>query len=1399
MESPSDPSEADLEPNEFKFPKPEPDSDFYDSEEEEEVPLDESENDFSLELMNSLYEDQQPENAEEIYSKYSELLFGNSEGSSTCPLCEFASENLLELRIHMSKAHDGQKVYCIQCDYSVARRESLLIHVRKVHEGRGFPCQTCDYIAGTKQHLDRHNKHVHEGYRRLKVANSETVWWNCDFCDYKTKRRYELKNHFATAHEGKRFTCELCDFTAKRKDKINLHIKVVHEGLGKKCDFCDYKAGTNQHLQRHVRSKHANVEDSGIELGSSGEYSRQERLTEHVQKEHNGESLLEDVESSDRKNMVREHARVVHGGKKFQCDQCEFHCQTHGGLYLHQKAVHLGIRFKCNQCSYEGTQEVNLKRHIESKHGTVQYCCKLCSAKTKGLWYIETHLKKVHGVTDKTEYSKYLLIKDIEPVLVNNKSNMSDCSIVENDDDPEDVDGAEDDSLVDPTEFLDQSRKSGEFDAEDFDPNTEDDSMSNGIPDLELLTPNVELKMEDNQTEEDYDDAKRKLPKHTCKQCGFVANSSGTLTRHVSIVHKGVKWSCKLCGYISNVKCSMIRHIQSIHMGWRYQCGFCDHEATQKGGLKYHIEKRHPGAHPVPKWSALEPVKSKRTSQIPGIENMDVNSMFEEVCDPPEDTLTNGVDIGEEDYEEDEIESLMFEPAVQILEEDSGEFETTNDEDLAEEMEDGEAAQQYVGEDHDFSELYAQFNNNGETEVQCDLCTYKTSRIGNMRRHVSASHQGIRFPCHLCNYKAPDKGSLMRHTRGVHQGIKFYCDFCSYSASQKGNLKKHVEMKHPDKEYVCPYCNFKVNWKGSFIKHMQNLHGDLMSIHGLTTNGLSSSLMSFNSSLNTNSNNESLDRTRDSIDQSDEEMPKKFTILPKIVEKPREVVEKKRGKNDECIILHPDSDSLGNINPDACFDPENMTFVCPLCDFKAQSAASLARHNTAIHKGVRWKCKDCEFITRDKSSLKRHRRNRHDGIRYQCNYCDYDAGQKGNIKSHMDRRHPDIPYDHTEFQQVKVEKSKYTRELKQQHEYDPQMETFRAFQKLGRSLSPHLLSSFVQSKGPTETKEEDEEDFIRIDNIADINDSYDDIAEYTDEDDNDEEVLNGSVTSSSPRSNEDINSKFITTSTPTKADNHSILLSALQSIPKASTTPPSLTPRKSILDDLAVSSNMLEMLRNNKTPPKSPSTGLIVKSKRYNHGSPTIPTENDPDATLACSECDYMAKSQGTLFRHIQAIHRGVRFHCKLCDFVTIDKGSLKRHVNGQHDGIKHKCDFCDYENAQIGNVKKHIETKHQNIVYYCPYCDLKAKHKWYLEQHVKKVHCERIEEFDIKTVSPSVDHSIVSHGNRKQNSADVMCFLDMFGNHPMAQFFVPDANKTVGGDEGEDDIIEDESSETKF
>ena len=100
-----------------------------------------------------------------------------------------------------------------------------------------------------------------------------------------------------------------------------------------------------------------------------------------------------------------------------------------------------------------------------------------------------------------------------------------------------------------------------------------------------------------------------------------------------------------------------------------------------------------------------------------------------------------------------------------------------------------------------------------------------------------------------------------------------------------------------------------------------------------------------------------------------------------------------------------------------------------------------------------------------------------------------------------------------------------------------------------------------------------------------------------------------------------------------------------------------------------------------------------------------------------------------------------------------------------------------------MGNVRKHIETKHQNLVYHCPYCKVKAKQRWYLDRHVKKQHMEKIDDFDVKTVVAVVDQPSPDESQSKKLSSQTALFLEMFGNHPMAQFFVPDTDKT--GDDG--------------
>ena len=56
-------------------------------------------------------------------------------------------------------------------------------------------------------------------------------YFQCNRCNYKTKRRYEMKNHIAANHFGLRFKCDQCDYEGKRKDKLKAHKKRIHEGV----------------------------------------------------------------------------------------------------------------------------------------------------------------------------------------------------------------------------------------------------------------------------------------------------------------------------------------------------------------------------------------------------------------------------------------------------------------------------------------------------------------------------------------------------------------------------------------------------------------------------------------------------------------------------------------------------------------------------------------------------------------------------------------------------------------------------------------------------------------------------------------------------------------------------------------------------------------------------------------------------------------------------------------------------------------------------------------------------------------------------------------------------------------------------------------------------------------
>ena len=57
----------------------------------------------------------------------------------------------------------------------------------------------------------------------------------------------------------KLYSCDICEYKTKRKGDLKNRIESVHGNTPHSCDQCDYKAKFKWGLKRHIRSAHKNV------------------------------------------------------------------------------------------------------------------------------------------------------------------------------------------------------------------------------------------------------------------------------------------------------------------------------------------------------------------------------------------------------------------------------------------------------------------------------------------------------------------------------------------------------------------------------------------------------------------------------------------------------------------------------------------------------------------------------------------------------------------------------------------------------------------------------------------------------------------------------------------------------------------------------------------------------------------------------------------------------------------------------------------------------------------------------------------------------------------------------------------------------------------------------------
>ena len=184
-----------------------------------------------------------------------------------CPRCFKMFHNKYNMRLHFKTQHKGKAMYkCDHCEQSFASKTSLNYHVKKHHsDSTGILCENCDEICPDfksyiehidlhsrlfydnvghncteceliihgKRNLRRHMSEVHNQEQKLNSVKTSIPSFShvCDECNFRTKRKYDLKEHKKHQHSPGIeivFPCDKCDKTFKYSRGRRRHDKITH-------------------------------------------------------------------------------------------------------------------------------------------------------------------------------------------------------------------------------------------------------------------------------------------------------------------------------------------------------------------------------------------------------------------------------------------------------------------------------------------------------------------------------------------------------------------------------------------------------------------------------------------------------------------------------------------------------------------------------------------------------------------------------------------------------------------------------------------------------------------------------------------------------------------------------------------------------------------------------------------------------------------------------------------------------------------------------------------------------------------------------------------------------------------------------------------------------------------
>lgn len=112
---------------------------------------------------------------------------------------------------------------------------------------------------------------------------------------------------------------------------------------------------------------------------------------------------------------------------------------------------------------------------------------------------------------------------------------------------------------------------------------------------------------------------------------------------------------------------------------------------------------------------------------------------------------------------------------------------------------------------------------NFKSERKCSICEIFNCPV-DMRLHIKAAHEGIKYDCDHCDYQSGYKNLLRAHIKRVHELYRHKCSFCDELFSYSDHLRDHIRVVHEGVHFVCQICNRPHTRKKDFARHLVSDH-----------------------------------------------------------------------------------------------------------------------------------------------------------------------------------------------------------------------------------------------------------------------------------------------------------------------------------------------------------------------------------------------------------------------------------------------------------------------------------------------------------------------------------------------------------------------------------------------